>query len=242
MLLKTTGIVLHQLKYTDSGVIAHIYTESHGRQSFLIRGVHSRSSRNRASLLQPLFILDMEVYHRGSRELQSVKEFRNKIPFTSIPYDPGKTAIALFIAEVLYKVLREQEHNAGMFSFLISSIETLDALESDYNNFHLLFMLQLSRHLGFFPAIKEIKGKTIFDLRSGTFVQDAPAHGQCLSESHSELLSRLLSTGYQHQSEVYMNNSIRSQMLDNIVLYYTIHLEGFVRPSSLDILKDVFRS
>lgn len=242
MLLKTTGIVLHQVKYTDSAVITHIYTESYGRQSFLIRGVHSKSSRSRAGLLQPLFILDMEVYHRGSRELQNVKELRNKLPFTSIPYDPGKTAIALFIAEVLYKVLREQEANAGMFSFLISSIETLDALDSDYNSFHLLFMLQLSRHLGFFPARKEVKGKAIFDLRSGTFVRNSPAHGQCLSESNSELINIMLSIGYQNQSDLHMNSQIRSQMLDNIVLYYTIHLDGFVRPASLDILKEVFRS
>lgn len=240
MLVKTTGIVLHQLKYSDSSVIAHIYTQVGGRQSFLVQGARSKSGGKKANLLQPLNILEMEMYQRGSRELQKVKEIRNKIPLNSISLDPVKTAIALFMAELLYKVLKEQEPNSGLFSFLEKSIELFDLMEKDYINFHLAFMLQLSKHLGFYPNSNFDANHRIFDLQNGSFTAGISMHPYVLSEEMSEKFYHLLSLGF--QGSMILTNAQRRELLDSILLYYSLHITGVDKFHSLDVLREVFQS
>jgi DNA repair protein RecO (recombination protein O) len=240
MLVKTTGIVLHQLKYSDSSVIAHIYTQLGGRQSFIVQGARSKSGGKKANLLQPLNILEMEVYQRGSRELQKLKEIRNKIPLNRISLDPVKTAIALFMAELLYKVLKEQEPNSGLFSFLEKSIEFFDLMEQDYINFHLAFMLQLSKHLGFSPTNNYEPTNRFFDLQNGVFLSHLPVHPYALGEDISEKLHQLLSLGF--QGSMILTNAQRRELLDSILLYYSLHITGVDKFHSLDVLREVFQS
>lgn len=242
MLVKTTGIVLHQIKYSDTSIIAQIYTEYAGRQSFLIQGVRSKSAANKINLLQPLHILEMEVYHRSGREMQKVKEIKSKIVFTSLPYNPLKTAIALFLTELLYKVLREQEANPNLFSFLENSIEMLDVMEKDFSNFHLGFMLQLSRHLGFYPNNNFSEQKEIFDLQNGYFTEVPPIHPYYLPKELSKILSELLSLGYNGGQSGKIDNAMRSKLLDKILLYYSLHMTGLDKFHSLDVFREVFHS
>lgn len=242
MLVKTSGIVLHQIKYSDTSIIAQIYTEYAGRQSFLIQGVRSKSAANKVNLLQPLYILEMEVYHRSGREMQKVKEIKSKIVFKSLPYNPLKTAIALFLTELLYKVLREQEANPNLFSFLENSIEMLDLMEKDFSNFHLEFMMQLSRHLGFYPNNNFDGQKEIFDLQNGYFAEIPPIHPYYLSKELSKMLSELLSSGYNGGQSAKIDNVMRSKLLDKILLYYSLHMTGLDKFHSLDVFREVFHS
>ena len=108
MIRKTRGIVLHTTRYGESSLVVQCYTEQHGRQTYMLKGVRKSRKQNRSNLFQPLFILDFEVYHKDSREIQLVKEVTRTIPINSIPYDITKSTQAIFMAEVLYRVIREE--------------------------------------------------------------------------------------------------------------------------------------
>src|SRR4030066_1853086 len=115
MLIKVRGIVLHHIKYKECSSIVHMYTDLHGRQSYLINNARGKRGQHRANLLQPLFFLEMEVYHKPYRELQRIKEFNQHIPFRTLPFDLNKSTQAMLIAEVLYRSLKEEEANPELF-------------------------------------------------------------------------------------------------------------------------------
>ena len=130
MIRKTRGIVLHTTRYGESSLVVHCYTEQYGRQTYMIKGVRKSRKQNRSNLFQPLFILDFEIYHKDSREIQLVKEVNRSVPLNSIPFDITKSTQAIFMAEILYRVIREEEPNPMLAHFLIHTIQYLDALES----------------------------------------------------------------------------------------------------------------
>jgi DNA repair protein RecO (recombination protein O) len=140
MIVKTQGVVLHFIKYSESSVVATIYTKAFGRQSFLIKGLRGKKTINKANLLQPFFLVEMEVYYKENRELQKLGGLRNAWPFSSIPYDIRKSTQAIFLAEVLFRSIRECESNASLFDFLEQSIQMLDMLEDGVSDFYLNFL------------------------------------------------------------------------------------------------------
>ena len=128
MLHKTRGIVLHTLKYGESSLIVHVYTEKFGRQSLMIKGVRKSRKQSRANLFQPLFLLDFEIYHKEQRNIHLISSVGRSIPLNHIPYNHTLSTQALFMAEVLYRVLKEEESNPMLFHFLVNSVEYLDSL------------------------------------------------------------------------------------------------------------------
>jgi DNA repair protein RecO (recombination protein O) len=141
MLKETRGIVLHSLKYGETGMITTIYTEAFGRMSFLLQGIRRKKSLVKGNLLQQLYLLEMEIDYKPERELQRVREMKNISPFGSIPYGIIKSSQALFLAELLNKVLREEESRPDLFEFLFRSFQVLDVLEEGVNNFHRISIL-----------------------------------------------------------------------------------------------------
>ena len=240
MIQKTRGIVLHFIKYSETSVIATIYTEKFGRQSFLIKGVRGKKSNIKANILQPLYLLEMEVYNKPNRDLQSIKEVRNAFVFSSIPHDIRKSSISLFIAEILYKTIREQEANAGLFDFLYHNIQLLDLKTEGIPNFHLYFLLQLSKYLGFYPTNNYSLDKTYFDLQNGYFVASKPVHSYYVNPETSQNLSKILLFSDNQHAEVTLSYNQRITLLDKIVDYYYLHIEGLTNIKSLAILKEVF--
>jgi DNA repair protein RecO (recombination protein O) len=136
---KTRGIVLQQIKYSDSQIIAHIYTEQFGRQAFMFRRAKSKKSGNSLNFLQPLFLLEIEAQIKDKRQIQRARELRNYPHFNNIPFDITKSSIAIFLAEILSRVLKEEEANAELFNFLYHSVLLLDEEKEHFANFHLLF-------------------------------------------------------------------------------------------------------
>ena len=153
MLQKTKGIVLSHIRYRETSIIVRIYTEALGMQSYIVNGVRSsgnaRAGGSRMGLYQPLTLLDLVVYYQEKSNLQRVKEIRCSEPFMHLPMDFQKTGIALFLTEMLSKSLKGEESNPALFQFLHSSIRVLDTQEEGAQNFHLQFLLKLSRYLGF---------------------------------------------------------------------------------------------
>ena len=151
MQIKTEGIVLHSLKYSDSATIVTVYTVQFGRVSYMVHGVNKKKSKFRAAFLQPLTLVEMDVFHVPGKEIQTIKDIRIAFPFTGIPFHPVKNALALFISEVLFRSLKRAEEDDNLFQFLSNSIRMLDYCEEGLANFHLVFLVKLSRYLGFEP-------------------------------------------------------------------------------------------
>ena len=151
MISTTRSIVLNHFRYGDSSLIVHLYTESMGRQTIFVKGAFSKKSPVRAAMFQPLHLVETDLHHRTNRQMQRVSNVQVYCQLQNIPFDPVKSCIALFIAEILYKTLKEEEANPGLFDFLLHAIQTLDLSDCGTANFHLAFLVHYSRYLGFYP-------------------------------------------------------------------------------------------
>jgi len=240
MIRKTRGIILHTTRYGESSLVVHCYTEQFGRQTFMAKGVRKSRRNNRSNLFQPLFILDFEIYYKESRNMHLVKEVSRAFPINSIPYDITKSTQAIFMAEVLYRVVREEEPNPMLAHFLINSINYLDALENPMPDFHIIFLFQLSRHLGFFPQNNFDLIHPYFDLVSGRFKSAFMDSEKQLDEETSALWSCYLGLDYQEAIHTQYSSEQRKKVLDQVVKYYRNHVEGLGEIRSLDVLHTVF--
>lgn len=240
MLHKTKGIVLHHIKYSETSVIVTIYTEKFGRQAYIINGVRSKKAKIKANILQPLFLLDMEVYNKPKNDLQRVKELNNDFIFSSLPYDIRKSTLAIFIAEILYKTIQEQEANQELFNYLYNSIKLLEYKEEGIANFPLYFLLHLTKYLGFFPNNNYSEKNEYFDIKQGQFVQLKPLHTLGLDLNNSKYLNVLLGFSEDQHEKIKIPYQIRLSLLEAIIDYYTLHNEGIRTIKSLTILKEVF--
>jgi DNA repair protein RecO (recombination protein O) len=240
MIESTKGIVLHQIKYSDSGIIVQFYTRKFGRQSCLIKGMRSRKSGKHNALFQPMFILDLAFYHKGSREMQVMKDFSVSYSPSDVYSNIKKSSVAIFLGEVLTSVLREESPNEGLFDFLEDSIKYFDGCREGFANFHLAFLAGLSSYLGFEPGKGTGLDKKYFDMLNGTFVPFPPDHGNYASTEISEILAAFFSSSYEKINNIILTGSVRNEVLETIVKYFSLHLPGLKKINSLEVLKEVF--
>jgi DNA repair protein RecO (recombination protein O) len=240
MLEKTRGIILHQIKYTDSGIVAQLYTRKFGRQSFIIKGMRNRKSGKHNILFQPMFILDLEMYYKPSREMQVLKEF--SVSFT--PYDIHsnikKSCVAIFLGEVLTSVLKEESPHEEMFDYIEESIIYFESRKEGFANFHIAFLAGLSSFLGFEPGPRIDISDAFFDMKNGIFVPIPPVHGNYANAEISNILADFFSASYDTISKITLNGILRNEVLDTLVRYYSLHLPGLKKINSLEVLKEVF--
>ena len=176
MLTKTQAIVLHSLKYGETRLIVDMFTRNYGRLSFIVNIPKSSKAKVKKQLFQPLTLLEIEVDVRQKVQLQKLSDVRLAAPFLSIPFDPYKLSISLFVAEFLYYALRSEQRNELLFDYLENSILWLDGQDGHYANFHLVFLMRLSRLLGFYPNMEDYKSGDYFDLRESVFLSSPPVH------------------------------------------------------------------
>ncbi|MBL7137294.1 MAG: DNA repair protein RecO [Bacteroidales bacterium] len=239
MLYKTRGIVLHSVKYSESSLIVKVYTEIFGLQSYLLKGIRSQKAKTKPALFQSLSLLDMVVYHKEKSSLHPVKEVRLAAPTHSISSDIRKSSIALFLAELIYRTIREEEANTALFEFLWNGFILLDAVEEPFSNFHLLFAIKLSRYLGFKPQGNRSEYNRFFHLREGSFHPLYSSPDACLDEQESAWFFQLIKTDLDQLSQLSFPAKVRSNLLDKILLYYRFHLPGFKEIRSHEILHTV---
>lgn len=239
MIHKTRGIVLHKIKYSETSIIVHIYTEKFGRLPFLIKGAARKNSKIKSAIFQPLVLLQTDIYHKSNKNLQSIKEVKIEPVLNSISTNIIKSSIALFIAEILYKTLKEETPNDQMYTFISNTIQILDIQDHELSNFHLKFLINYSKYLGFFPNNNYTLISPIFDLLNGTFIQTKPHHNHFIDKKLSAIFHELLNN-QSYQNSLSISNINRFELLEKIVEYYKIHLEGFGDIKSIYILKNVF--
>ena len=149
MLVKTHAIVLRSIKYGDSQLITDMLTETFGRVSFVSNIPRTQKAKIKKQLFQPLTVLEIELDHRPNARLQRLRDARMAYPFTSIPYSEAKLAITLFLAEFLCHATRSEQQNVPLYRYVETSVRWLDGAQQLFANFHLAFMIRLSRFLGF---------------------------------------------------------------------------------------------
>jgi DNA repair protein RecO (recombination protein O) len=242
MLEKTTGIILHQIKYTDSGNIAQVYTKKFGRQSFLVRGIRNRRSGKQNIHLQPLSIIDIVLYYRESRGMQTLKEYSVSFLPSDIYNNIVKTGMALFLGEVLTTVLKEESPQEELFEFIRDSVIYLDRLDEGYSNFHIAFLCGLSSFLGIEPGRKPGVETCFFDMTNGAFLPVRPSHGNYADSEISEILSRFFNSSWDDMNKIILSGTIRNEVLSSLLKYYSIHLPPLKKINSLEVLKEVFSS
>ncbi len=212
------------------------FTLSDGLKSYFVRDAFSsRKSNQKIAYFQPLTILEIEAIHKNKGTLESFKEIKVATPFHSIHSDVVKSTIVMFVSEILNTSIQEEEKNEPLFSFLETALHWLDN-HNEISNFHLILLLEITKYLGFYPDVANIENK-FFEMTEGIF---SPFHAiSSLTEHESNLFKRLIDLKFDTNQKSF--HVIERQILLKILIdYYSFHLDGFRKPKSLDVLKEVF--
>ena len=239
MISNTRAIVLNHIRYGDSSLIVNLYTESMGRQTIFVKGAFSKKAQVRAALFQPLHLLETCLHYRINRQMQRVSNTQMYEPFQSIPFDPVKSCIAMFIAEILFKTLKEEEANPNLFDFLLHTIQALDLNDCGTANFHLVFLVHYSRYLGFYPNTEQASEHTSFDAQKGSFVL-LPSDSSPLPE-YRQMLTHLFAMSFDRLDGLSINRQQRNYLTEYLLYYYSTQMANFGKMKSFAILQNVFQ-
>lgn len=220
MLHKTRGVVFKFFKYRDTSIIAKIYTEEFGLQSYIVNGVRSAKAKSKAAFFQPLTLLDLVVYKKPNADIQRISEIKCTYPLKNIPFNVTQSSIAVFLTEILYKSIKEDESDTVLFQFLDDSIKRFDSMENNHLNFHLIFLIKLSHYLGF----------GIEDTNQFLHISD---------ETASKKLEELIEAEYEQSLE--LNNGLRRLILEDLIQFYKKHVDGMTDLKSLEVLRTILR-
>jgi DNA repair protein RecO (recombination protein O) len=238
MHISTNAIVISKLKFKDHDLIVKCYTQEKGVVSFLLRGIlKSKKGHSKVAYFQPLSQLQIVTNYKSSSSLQSIKESKLNYMYTSLHSHVLKSAIVMFLSEVLHSTLQEEEPNETLYSYLENTLLWLDS-QSEYSNFHLLFLLKLTKYLGFYPDVRDIEFPN-FNLYEGRF-ELKPSSKYNISGENLTLLKRLLGTTFDALPSIKINAKQRQSFLSMILLYFELHLGSFKPPKSLQVFNQVF--
>jgi len=240
MLYKTRGIVLHSIPYNDRYYIIYMYTEAFGRASYLVSRSRGKKSTVSKALFMPLSILDMEVEHKNKRDLHRIRETKLCFPFNELFTDPVKNVVALFLAEVVLRVVKETEPDPRLFDYLCRSIQLLEISEKGIANFHLVFLLQLLSYLGVFPNTEGYEEGAYFDMQNGIFQRHLPSHRHYLNREESQVFARLFRISYENMSLYSFSRQERVDIIHRILEYYRLHLPEVGELKSVSIMQTLF--
>lgn len=239
MLSKSEGLVLHYLHHSETSIIANVLTREAGLQSFYVRGAKKARAKFRLAMFEPLTALDMVYYKNDSGSLQYIKELNCREPYKTIPSAIVKTTVALFLAEVLLAVLKKSESTPCMYDYIKDSLVLLDKTEGNLSNFHIVFLMQLTKHLGFFPRNNFDEKNCFFSLKEGFYfpLEDNGQH--CLNREFSKVFWQVCTSELEDSNKITVGQSTRSVLIEKIIEYYTLHLQGLKEIKSHKVLESV---
>lgn len=239
MIHQTKGIVIKTITYGESGLVVKMFTELLGMQSYMVKGIGGKRSKNKSAFFQPLNLLDLVVYHRENKSLHHLKEVQPDYVYQHLHNDVVKRSLLLFVNELLYKSLHEELPNKQLFHWLHHSLIWLDLSDQHVADFHLMVMIQLSQFLGFYPKKEAARLYTVFDMQEGLFGNQRPVHPYYITGETVNHLNKLMDASFEQSAEFAFNNAQRRDLLDALTIYYKLHLSGFTDFKSLEVLKMV---
>ena len=238
MLVSTEAISLNYVKYSETSIIVKCFTKSDGLKSYLLKVIRtSKKKKINIGFFQPLTQLEIDANHRNNGGLEGIRVVKIINPYKTIHLDIIKNCIVMFLSEVLSKSIKEEEKNLPLFDYLETGLTWLD-LHDKIANFHLLFLLNLSRFLGFYPDLSE-KDKLGFDLVEGSFTNITSQKNVIVGNNFFQF-KKLLGINFDKIENVSFNKHERQVVLKIIIRYFELHLDGFKKPKSLQILETVF--
>jgi DNA repair protein RecO (recombination protein O) len=238
MLNKSKVIVLSKLKYRDNDLIVKCFTRHRGVVSYLLRGVlNTKKGSSKAAYYQLLSQLEIEENYRHTQSLQYIKDVRLDYNYTTLHTNLFKGSIVMFLSEVLSSVLREEEENQPLYHYLETTLRWLDT-KDEFSNFHLLFLLNLTKHLGFYPDISDTN-QLYFNLNNGLF-ESKKQDVYSISGENLTILKQLLGTNFDALDGIKLSSKQRQSFLAMLLLYFELHLGSFRKPKSLKIFNQIF--
>jgi DNA repair protein RecO (recombination protein O) len=224
-IISTEAIVISTIKYSDTSLIARLYTKELGLVSYLLKGIlKSKKGKLRTAYFQPLTQLSIIAKHQEKRNLQILSEAKVIHSYKTIYTSVVKQSIVLFISEILTSAIQEEENNNLLYDYLKNSFIWFDS-HHQISNFHLLFLMNLTKFLG-------------FHLREGLFTNH---QGTDIIKGIKLIqFKRLLGTKFDDIEEINFSKTERQQLLQIIIRYFELHLGGFRMPKSLAVLETVF--
>ena len=134
-------------------------------------------------------------------------------------------------------ISEEGAPNSTLFHFIQKNVIQLE--EKGFSPlFHLKFMLNLSHHLGFYPNESELK-EDFFNLESGCFCNSSPSK-YVIGGDLVVTFKQLLGTNFEVLNGLKIPNSLRTKLLSVLIDYFNLHLQGFGKIKSVDILHEIF--
>lgn len=234
---KTVGVVLKSFKYGDTSAIVYLYTQDFGMKSFLIKGFFSPKNKQAKVLRFPFVQVELSFSPNNGSSLQPLYQYNVVNAYAEMHQNPIKLLMLQFLAEVLYVVLKEDEPNQQIFNFIKEQITLFSAKREHFADFHLIFLLEMTSYLGFFPNLDRSLG-IYFDLEEGKF-SEQKIGTFILNENNSIYWLKLCNTLFSLTYENQFNQSVRQILLGNLLDYYRLHVPGFREPKSLEIIKEV---
>ena len=240
MITKTMGIVLRSVRFGESSLIVDVLTKSSGRVSFMVHIPITSKGKIKKQYFQPMTLLDFEYDFRQRSNLQRIKDVRVSLPYSSIPIDPAKSCISLFLSEFIYYATRNEQENPTLFTYISTSLEWLDNAYEDFANFHLVFMMRLGKFLGFHPFLEDFTPGCFFDLRNGCFTLSMPLHTDFLNAADAGHLYNLMRMNFDTMKLFKLSHDDRNRITEIVLRYYKLHLPNMPELQSFDILREVF--
>ena len=232
--------MLHSFKYGESRLIVDMFTREVGGLSFIVPLPKTPKSRMKKQYFQPMTLLEIECDVRQRVQLQKLKDVRLLSAYTSVPFSPEKLALSLFTAEFLYHALRSEQCNEPLFAYVCDAMRWLDAVETGFANFHLTFLMRLSRFLGFYPNLDDYVDGCVFDLRAATFSLQVPTHRDFLQPDDAQRIHTLMRMDFPTMRLYRLSRHDRNRIVDVLLYYYRLHIPQFPELKSLSVLQELW--
>lgn len=241
MITPLTLIVLNTRPYRETGLLVNAYTDILGRASFVLKGIRTARNRAAASVFHPLSILDTRTYLQTKRDLYQLKEYHKVYLLENICTNVLKSSVGLFMSELLYKTVREEEENPALFRYITRAILQLDSAGDELPDLHLYFAVHLCRYLGYAPNLESYsQNRTYFDIGGAFFREFPDPSGGTFNKEDSLLLYRILTCPPSEARPLSCCGSRRHHFLNSMLLYYGYHMGKIPEIRSLDVLHQVF--
>ncbi len=238
---KTRGIFLKQIRYSDTSAVLRIYTEEFGLQAYMVKGLHQKKSKLKPALFQPLSMLELIVSHKEKASLQHIREAKPARIFNSSA-NILKNSVILFLNELLFKSLQEEESNPQLFNFIYNSLEWMDEQKDLSSLYHLKFSIELSKYLGFYPEGKLTPSRPAFDLGGGSFCPDPGMFAEeFITGEPAVLFNKLIGTERGMLKGIKVSGTVRRELLEKILLYYQAHIPTAKDFKSHKVLHEILR-